>query len=91
MGKRVALVQPTGHGNVSLAKGVRHLSFTQARGVVFEGQLLFRVVQAETAQAIGVGELSQMAQLVVAQRGLQFVSNFHECHGGIISASRKWR
>ena len=65
---------------------MRHLCFAQARSVVFKRQLLFRFVNAEAAQAIGVRELAEMAQLVFRERRLQFVGNFDEGHAGIIAA-----
>lgn len=64
-----------------------HLAFAEARGVVFERQLLPRIVEAKAAEAVGIGEFTEMKQLVVAQRGLQFISNFYKGHGGIIPAA----
>lgn len=63
-----------------------HLGFAQARGVVFERQLVLVLIDAKAAQAVNVCELAQMAQLFFGERGLQFVGNFHKCHGGIIAA-----
>ena len=74
-------------GDAGMAEGVGHLGFAETRSVVFEGQLLPRIVETEPAQAVSVGEFAEPAQLVVAQRGLQFVSHFDECHGGIIPAA----
>ena len=62
------------------------LGFAQAGGVVFEGQLIGCRVNAKAAQAVGVGELAEVAQLIVGERGLQFVSDFDESHEGIIAA-----
>ena len=81
------LVNSAGDGDFGLAEGVGDLRFAEARSVVFEGQLFSRIVEAKAAQAVSVGEFAEPAQLIVAQRGLQFVSNFHECHGGIISVA----
>lgn len=86
MSKRFNSVEAAGDGDARLAEGVSHLGFAQARSVIFERQLLPRIVQAEAAQTIGVCELAEPVQLVIAQRGLQFVSNFYECHDGIIAA-----
>lgn len=83
----VTLVEAAGDGDAGLAEGVGHLCFAEARRVVFEGQLLPRIVETEAAQAVGVREFAELAQLVVAQRGLQFISDFHEGHGGIIPAA----
>ena len=80
-------VEAPGDGDAGLAEGVGHLGFAEARCVVFEGQLLPRIVQAKAAEAVSVGEFAEPAQLVVAQKGLQFVSHFDECHGGIIPAA----
>ena len=68
---------------------MRHLCFAQARSVVFKRQLLFRFVNTEAAEAIGVRELAEMAQLVFREWRLQFVSDFHECHAVIIAARSK--
>jgi len=59
---------------------VRDLRVAEARGVVFEGEMLFGFIEAEAAQAVGVGEFAEQAELFLGKRGLQFVSNFHECH-----------
>jgi len=85
----VRLVEAAGDRDAGLAEGVSYLGFTETRGVVFEGQLLPRIVEAEAAKSIGVCEFAEMTQLIVAQRRLQFVGNFHECHGGIIPAARE--
>ena len=42
-------------------------------------------IDAKAAQAIGVGKFAETAELLEAQRRLQFVSDFEECHGGIIA------
>jgi hypothetical protein len=75
-----------GDSDAGLAEHVGDLSLTQARGVVFERQLVLGLIYAEAAQAIGVREFAQMAQLFFGERGLQFVGNFHESHSGIIAA-----
>ncbi len=68
---------------------MRYLRLAQSRSVVFERLMVRRFVDAEAAQAIGVRELTEMAQLLFRQRCLQFISNFHECHGVIIAACGK--
>jgi len=83
------LVHFTGDGDAGLAEGVGHLRVAQARSVVFERQLVHGVVDAEAAQPVGVREFAQMAQLVFGERGLQFVGNLDECHGGIITRPGK--
>jgi hypothetical protein len=85
--RHAQLAEAAGDGDPGLAQGVGHLRFAQARSVVFKRQLLFRIVQPEAAQAVSVGEFAEVAQLVVVQRGLQFIGDFDECHGGIISVT----
>ncbi len=60
------------------------LRFAEARGVVFKGDMVLRFIDAHAAQAVGVGEGAQAAELF----GLKFVGNFNECHSGSIAASR---
>jgi len=80
------LVEATGDSDFGLAEGVGYLRFAEARRVVLERQLLLGVVETKAAQAVSVGEFAESAQLLVAQRRLQFVSHFHKCHRGIIPA-----
>ena len=63
------------------------LGVSEARGVIFEGNLVFPFIEAEFAQAVGVGEFPEALELLKAQRGLEFVGNFEERHGGIIAAA----
>ena len=74
------LVDFAGDGDAGLAEDVGDLGFAQARGVVFEGEVVLLLVDVEAAQAVGVGEFAEAAELFEAQRGLQFVSDFEECH-----------
>jgi hypothetical protein len=74
------LTHSAGHGDCGSAEDVGNLRVAQARGVVFERQMLFGFIEAETAQAVGVGEFAEQAELFRGKRGLQFVSDFHECH-----------
>ena len=66
LGPRAAaqLAEPARDGDLGLAEGVGDLRFAQARSVVFERQLLFRIVQPEAAQAVGVGKFAEPAQLI---------------------------
>lgn len=80
-------VEAAGDSDAGLAERVSHLRLAKTRSVVFEGKLLSRIVETEAAQAVSVGEFAEMAQLVVVQRGLQFVSHFYKCHGEIIPAT----
>ena len=63
------------------------LCVSEARGVIFEGNLVFPLIDAEFAQAVGVGEFSEALELLKAQRRLKFVGNFEERHGGDYSSS----
>ena len=80
-GEEKVSVEAAGDGDARLTEGMGDLRFAEARSVVFEGELLSRIIEAEAAEAISVGELAEPAQLVVAQRGLQLISHFDECHG----------
>jgi hypothetical protein len=83
------LVDFTGDGDAGLAEDVGDLRLAQARGVVFECELIFLLIDAEAAETVGVGELAEAVELFEAERGLQFVGDFEECHGGIIPAPNK--
>lgn len=78
-------------GNAGHAEDVSDLAFLQARGVVFEGQLIEVFVDAETAQAVGIGELPQSTELLWAKRARQFVGDFDEGHAAIIATPSLWR
>ena len=67
-------------GDAGLAQNVRDLGFPEARRVIFEGELILRFVHAEAAQAVGIREFAEAAELFEAQRSLQFVGDFEECH-----------
>jgi len=77
-----SLVDFVDDGDASLAENVGDLGFAEARGVVFEGELVFLFVDAEAAEAVGVGEFAETAKLFEAQWRLQLVGDFKECHGG---------
>jgi hypothetical protein len=81
-----SLIDLARDGDAGLPEHMGDLRLPQARGVVFERQLVGRWVDAEATQAIRVCELAKVAQLVVGQRGLQFIGDFHEGHCGIIPA-----
>jgi hypothetical protein len=69
-----------GHGDGRASQHVSDLRVAQPRSVVFKGQMVFCFIEAEAAQAIGIGEFAEQAELFLRKRGLQFVSDFHECH-----------
>src|SRR5271168_809502 len=71
-------------GDAGLSQDVGDLRLAEARSVVLERQVVL-VVDAEAAQAIGVGEFAEVAELVVGEGGLQFVGDFNESHGGSIA------
>jgi hypothetical protein len=68
------------HGNGRLPENMCNLRVAQTRSVILKRQLFFALVEAEASQAVGVGKLAETAQLFWRQGGLQFVSDFHECH-----------
>jgi len=86
---RRVLVHFAGDRNAGLAEGVGDLRFAEAGGVVFEGELVFLLVDTEAAEAVGVGEFAEAAELVEAQRRLQFVGNLEERHEASIAGGRK--
>lgn len=77
---RVALIDLAGDGDAGLAEDVGDLGLTEARGVVFESEMVVLFVDAEAAEAVGVGEFAQAAELFEAERGLQFEGDVEECH-----------
>ena len=48
------LIHSASDGDAGFAEDVRHLGVTEARGVVFEGEMFSLLVDAEFAQAVGV-------------------------------------
>ena len=80
------LVDFAGDGDAGLAEDVGDLGFAQARGVVFEGEVVLLLVDVEAAQAVGVGEFAEALELFVAERRVEFVGDFEECHGGDYSS-----
>jgi len=74
------LIQFAGDSNAGLPQHVRHLGLAQPRGVVFKGQPVLLFVNLETTQPIGIRELAEAIHLLEAERRLQFVRDFEECH-----------
>jgi hypothetical protein len=68
---------------------VGDLGFAEARGVVFEGKGLAGVADVEAAETVEVGEFAEALKLFVAERRMEFVIDFEECHGGKYS-SGEW-
>ena len=75
------LIDFAGDGDAGLAEHVSDLGVAEARSVVFERDLVFPLVDAEFAQAIGVGEFAEALELLKAQRRLKFISDFKKRHG----------
>lgn len=73
-------------GDVRLAEDVDHLSFLEARGVVFEPEAVIGFVNPKTSESVGVGKESQGAKLAGLEWGLKFVCDFNERHDGRIIA-----
>ena len=67
-------------GDAGATEDMGHLSFAQARGVVFEGEVVLLFVDAEAAKAVGVGKFAEASELFEAERRLQFKGDFEECH-----------
>ena len=57
-----------GDTDADLAKGVGDLGLAEAGGVVLEGELVLLFINAKAAQAVGVGELAEAAELLEAER-----------------------
>jgi hypothetical protein len=71
-------------GNAGFAEDVGDLRFAQPGCVVFEREVLLFFVDAEAADAVGVGEFAEAPELIEAGRRVQFVGDFEKCHAGII-------
>ena len=63
-------------GNAGLAEGVEHLSFAEARSVVFKSEAAGGVVNVEAAQAVEIGEFTETLKLFVAEGSEEFVADF---------------
>jgi len=74
------LVDFAADGDAGQAEDVGDLSLAETRGVVFEGEVVLLLVDMEAAEAVGVGKFTEPGELLEADRGLQFVSDFEECH-----------
>ena len=68
-----------------MAEDVCDLGFAEAGGVVFKGDVELGVVDLEAAEAIGVGEFTERAELIVGEGRLEFEFGFEKCHGEIIA------
>jgi hypothetical protein len=79
------LIDDSDYGNAGLGQDVGDLGLAQAGGVVFEGEMIFLFVDAEAAQAVGVGKFTEASELFEAERRLKFVGDLDECHGESIA------
>jgi hypothetical protein len=70
-----------------LAEDVRDLGLAETRGVVYKCQMVVPLIDVKTAQTVGVRERAEAAELLEAQRRLQFKRNFGQCHGTDYSSS----
>ena len=52
-----------------------HLRVPEARGVILESDLIFLLVDAEFAQAVGIGKPAETLELLKAERRLEFIGN----------------
>ena len=84
----VKLVEAAGNSNASVPKYVCDLGFAKPGAVVFERQVALRIIQLETAKAVGVCKFAEGAELIVGERGLQFELGFEKCHGESIAEER---
>jgi hypothetical protein len=69
----------------SAAENVFDDCFFEAGGVVVEVEEIAVFVEPEFLDAVGVGELPERAVLVSTERALEFVSDGHVSHVGIIA------
>jgi hypothetical protein len=88
MSANKALVDSARYGDAGFAEDVGDLGVAEARGVVFESEMVLLFVDAKAAQAVGVGECAEAAELFETQGRLQFVSDFEERHARNYSSTR---
>jgi hypothetical protein len=74
------LVNAAEDGNAGVAEDVCDLGLAEAGGVVFEREVELGVVETEAAEAVGVGEFAEGAELVVREWRLEFEFGFEKCH-----------
>jgi hypothetical protein len=79
-GLRACLRDFARDGNCRPPEYMRDLRVPQPRSVVLERQVVLAFIESNPAQAVGVGKLAETPQLVLGERGLQFIRDFHECH-----------
>lgn len=57
-----------------------HLRVPEARAVILESDLVLLLVDAEFAQAVGIGKPAETLKLLKAERRLEFIGNFKKRH-----------
>ena len=67
---------PLHDGNSRFAENVGDLGIPQPGSVVLKSQMVLFFVNAEAAEAVGVGERAESLKLVETRRGMQFVGDF---------------
>ena len=75
-------------GNACQAQDMSDLGLAQSRSIVFDGDVVIGFVDGKAAQAVGVCEFAEFAELLVAERGLRLIDDFKKCHGGIIAVGK---
>ena len=89
--KNHELIHAAGYGDACFVEDVGDFGFAEARGVVFEGEKAFGFVHAKAAEAVGVCEFAEGAELIVAEWRLQFKGRFEKCHTGNYSRRSEGR
>lgn len=79
------LVEAAGDGDACVAEDVCDLRFAEAGSVIFEREVALGIVKLEAAEAVGVGECCEMAELVLREGRLEFEFGFEECHAESIA------
>jgi hypothetical protein len=59
---------------------VRYFRLFQARRIVLKRQMLPLIAHAKLPQPVSIRKPAEMMELFIAQRRLQFVSDFDQCH-----------
>ena len=74
------LIDSAGDGDAGEAERMGHLRVPEARGVILESDLILLLVDAEFAQAVGIGKPAETLELLKAERRLEFIGNFKKRH-----------
>lgn len=71
--------------NTRHAQDVLDFGFFEPRRVIVELQPIFLFIQAKSLEAVSIRKERQLAQLLLAERRLQFIRHGHESHARIIA------